>query len=72
MTAMSTITLRLNGEPYALDAACSAAELIARLSLGERRIAVEINEQIVPKSQLEATWLEDGDRVEIVHAIGGG
>ncbi|WNL40664.1 sulfur carrier protein ThiS [Halomonas sp. PAMB 3264] len=64
--------LRLNGEPYAINQGQTAADLIAQLGLTGRRIAVEINEQIVPKSQLDATALNEGDQIEVVHAIGGG
>lgn len=73
---MSTIQIRLNGEPYTLestvDTPASAADLVEQLGLSGRRIAVEINEAIVPKSQLAETHLAEGDEIEIVHAIGGG
>ncbi|MDR5899274.1 sulfur carrier protein ThiS [Halomonas vilamensis] len=73
---MSQIQIRLNGEPYTLestlDTSVSAADLVEQLGLSGRRIAVEINETIVPKSQLADTRLAEGDQVEIVHAIGGG
>ncbi|MWJ28034.1 sulfur carrier protein ThiS [Halomonas sp. ZH2S] len=64
--------IQLNGEPHAVDSATTAADLVETLGLTGRRIAVEINEQIVPRSQLAETRLCDGDQVEIVHAIGGG
>ena len=48
------------------------AELVERLELTGRRLAVELNLEIVPRSQYAETQLADGDRVEIVHAIGGG
>ena len=47
-------------------------ELISRLDLAGRRVAVELNLDIVPRSQHGSTALRDGDRVEVVHAIGGG
>ncbi|GGC92171.1 sulfur carrier protein ThiS [Vreelandella lutescens] len=71
-TPNESIQLTLNGEPYAMTAGLTAADLIEQLGLGGRRIAVEINEQIVPKSQLAATPLASGDQIEVVHAIGGG
>ncbi|MFP3340961.1 sulfur carrier protein ThiS [Halomonas sp. DWK9] len=71
-TPNESIQLTLNGEPYAMTAGLTAADLIEQLGLGGRRIAVEINEQIVPKSQLAATPLAAGDQIEVVHAIGGG
>lgn len=64
--------IQLNGEPFELDDGASIADLIARLDLSGRRLAVELNLEIVPRSQHAATILNDGDRVEVVHAIGGG
>lgn len=72
MPTPATVAITLNGEPYALAAERTAAQLVEALGLTGRRIAMEINEEIVPRSQLGATRLEAGDRVEIVHAIGGG
>ncbi|MGM0832464.1 sulfur carrier protein ThiS [Halomonas qinghailakensis] len=71
-TPHESIQLTLNGEPHTLAAGLSAADLIEQLGLTGRRIAVEINEQIVPKSQLAQTHLANGDQIEVVHAIGGG
>ncbi|EJC9818544.1 sulfur carrier protein ThiS [Pseudomonas aeruginosa] len=64
--------IQLNGEPFELPDAQSVADLLARLELGGRRVAVELNLDIVPRSRHASTALKDGDRVEIVHAIGGG
>ena len=64
--------IQLNGDARAFEAEPTISELIASLGLTGRRIAVEVNEEIVPRSQHDATRLVDGDRVEIVHAIGGG
>lgn len=64
--------IQLNGEPFELPDAQSVADLLARLELGGRRVAVELNLDIVSRSQHASTALKDGDRVEIVHAIGGG
>ncbi|WNK20442.1 sulfur carrier protein ThiS [Halomonas piscis] len=69
---MTEYAIQLNGESHSLTSRTSAAELIEQLGLGGQRIAVEINEEIVPRSQLAETPLADGDKVEIVHAIGGG
>ncbi|ANF56709.1 sulfur carrier protein ThiS [Halotalea alkalilenta] len=63
--------LYLNGEPRTVEAT-TVAELVAALNLGGRRIAVERNERIVPRSKHADTVLEEHDRIEIVHAIGGG
>ena len=64
--------IQLNGEPFELDDGASIADLIALLDLSGRRLAVELNLEIVPRSQHATTILSDGDRVEVVHAIGGG
>ncbi|MBD7975735.1 MULTISPECIES: sulfur carrier protein ThiS [Pseudomonas] len=62
----------LNGEPYELNDGQSVADLLARLELTGRRVAVELNLDIVPRSQHTSTFLAEGDRLEVVHAIGGG
>ena len=61
----------LNGEPRRTDAPTIAA-LIEREGLAERRVAVEVNGEIVPRGRHAEHALSDGDRVEIVHALGGG
>lgn len=67
-----SIQIRLNGEPHTLSTGLTAADLVEQLGLSGRRIAVEINEEIVPRSQHADTHLANGDHVEVVHAIGGG
>jgi sulfur carrier protein len=62
----------LNGEAREIRGVPTVAGLIDDISLVGRRIAVEVNEEIVPRSQYPGFQLRDGDRVEIVHAIGGG
>lgn len=64
--------IELNGERTNVPEPLSVADLIAHLHLGERRIAVEVNEDVVPRSQFGQTHLQPDDRVEIIHAIGGG
>ena len=66
-----------NGTPLQLAAEDAAhplmlAELLRRQGLGERRVAVEINRQIVPRSQHGTRTLAEGDIVELVQAMGGG
>ncbi len=62
----------LNGEPYELKDGATAAELVEQLDLTGKRIAMERNETIVPRSQYAQTVLQPGDRIEIIHAVGGG
>lgn len=62
----------LNGEPITLGDTTTIAGLIEQSGLAGKRIAVEINQDIVPRSAHATTLLREGDRVEVVHAIGGG
>ena len=62
----------LNGEKREVPEACTAAGLVDELQLGERRIAMEVNHEIVPRSRYANHPLHENDHVEIVHAIGGG
>ncbi|MFJ5299873.1 sulfur carrier protein ThiS [Pseudomonas sp. RC10] len=64
--------IQLNGESYELPDGETVAALLNRLELTGRRIAVELNLDIVPRSQHASTALNEGDQVEVVHAIGGG
>ncbi len=66
------ITITLNGKDKQLDSNTSITQLLESLDLGEKRLAVEINQQIVPRSDFASTTLNDQDQVEIVQAIGGG
>lgn len=63
----------LNGEARRLETAKpSVADLLAAEGLAQRRVAVEVNGEIVPRGRHAEHRLGDGDRVEIVHALGGG
>lgn len=64
--------IQLNGEAYALSETLSVAGLLEHLQLAGRRVAVELNFEIVPRSLYETTFLKEGDALEVVHAIGGG
>ena len=66
------MTLTINGEQRALRGVSSVAALVAELGLDARKVAVERNLEIVPRSAYAQTALSDGDRIEIVHFIGGG
>lgn len=66
------VTVTLNGESRALDTPISVARLIGQLGLDTRKVAVERNMEIVPRSTYAETWLANGDELEIVHFIGGG
>ena len=64
--------LIINGEPREIEASMSVAALLADLGLAPQKIAVERNLEIVPRSAYGETMLADGDKLEIVHFIGGG
>lgn len=64
--------IELNGEPRTLPGPCTVADLLEAAGFGGRRVAVEVNGGIVPRSTHAAHELHPGDRVEIVHALGGG
>ena len=66
------ITITLNGGPHALSADTSIAELLADLGYAQKRVAIERNGAIVPRSAHGSTRIEAGDQLEIVQAIGGG
>lgn len=66
------MNILLNGHPHEWRPDGSVAELLASLGLAERRVAVEVDREIVPKSQHAARLLQAGQSVEIVHALGGG
>lgn len=69
---MPVMNILLNGDSRTLPAATTLLELLHHEGLAERRVAVEINGRIIPRSQHAQTRLNDGDQVEIVHALGGG
>jgi sulfur carrier protein len=64
--------LWVNGEERAVDQVADVAGLVAALGLDSRKVAVERNLEIVPRSTYAATPVAEGDRIEIVHFIGGG
>ncbi len=62
----------INGEGRVVPAGYTAAQLVETLGLAGRRIAMEVNQHIVPRSGYAAHIFSAGDRIEIVHAVGGG
>jgi len=62
----------VNGEERDLSSGISLAELVTQLDLPVARIAVELNREVVRRSDWGSTMLKDGDRIEIVHFVGGG
>jgi sulfur carrier protein len=66
------ITVTINGEPREFEQPLPVSQLVERLGLAGKRIAVERNGEIVPRSQLAAHSIAQGDKLEIVVAVGGG
>ena len=66
------INVTVNGAAHRFEQQLAVAELLRELSLAGKKIAVERNGEIVPKSAHAQTLLADGDRLEIVVAVGGG
>jgi sulfur carrier protein len=66
------ITITVNGLDQSVEAGISVSALLVQLGLEGKRVAVELNRAIVPRSQHETTQLRENDAVEIVQAIGGG
>lgn len=64
--------ISLNGTAKEIPEGCTAQQLVDSLELTGRRLAMEINREIAPRSSFETHVLQAGDQVEIVHAIGGG
>ena len=62
----------INGEEQQVPDNLNMAALVQQLDLADKRFAIEVNEELVPRSTFDVRHLQPGDRVEIVHAIGGG
>jgi thiamine biosynthesis protein ThiS len=66
------MTVRLNGEQRECRDGITLADLVTELGLGARRIAVELNRDIIPREEYASCRLHAGDEIEIVHFVGGG
>ena len=62
----------INGEEKTVAAQSSMAALVEQLALTDKRIAVEVNEELVPRSTFEQHLIQANDRIEIINAVGGG
>jgi thiamine biosynthesis protein ThiS len=67
-----TIEIIVNGEPRQVAPQTTVADLVAELKLTPARLAIELNLAILPRSAWAETCLQAGDRLEIVHFVGGG
>ena len=66
------MNITVNGESRSLEPGTSLGQLVENLGLEGKRIAVEVNRDIVPRSEYDNFRLSDNDTIEIVNAIGGG
>ena len=66
------ISVFINGATHNFESVISVADLIQKMELGNKRVALERNGEIVPRSQFAKQLLADGDKLEIVVAVGGG
>jgi len=66
------LEISINGEPRRFDSELTLTELLDRLEMSGKKLAVEMNGEIVPKSRHATTPLTNGDQLEIVVAVGGG
>jgi thiazole synthase len=69
---VSGVRIEVNGKPRDLVAPATAADLLRVLELDRRSVVVEVNREIVRRERLEQVELAEGDRVELVHFVGGG
>ena len=66
------VTITLNGEPFELDQPLSVTDLLAKLEIDPRRVAIEHNLTILKRHTFTTVVIGEGDRLEIVNAVGGG
>jgi thiamine biosynthesis protein ThiS len=72
MSDNPTLVIQVNGEPRRVTDGVSIAAMLSELGLDARKVAVERNFEIVPRSSLGEVVVADGDAFEIVHFVGGG
>ena len=65
-------SIQLNGEPYSIDGDTRLLALIEKLNLRRGRVAIELNQSVIPKAEWAGISLRPGDKVEIVNFVGGG
>ncbi len=68
----AVVTIQVNGEPYAIEENAGLVTLLEKLGMRTGRIAVEINQAVVPRADYASTRLRSGDQVEIINFVGGG
>ena len=72
MNNLNVAKIQLNGNPYEINTETSLNQLLSKLKIQKTKVAIEINGVIVEKNKYPKVILNKGDKVEIVHFIGGG
>ena len=72
VTQEQLIQIHVNGEPQQIVANVTVAALLAQLGLAQERLAIELNLDILTRPRWSETSLSEGDKLEIVHFVGGG
>jgi len=72
VNGQSTIEIIVNGDPHQVSLGARVTDLIKQLDLAQERLAIELNFSILPRAKWTETELRPGDRLEIVHFVGGG
>ena len=72
MTVDASLAIRINGEHRRIPDGVSIAEMLRSIGVDPRKVAVERNRAILPRSTFEQVRVEEGDEYEIVHFVGGG
>jgi sulfur carrier protein len=66
------VTFELNGEPCQAEHELTVRALLERFDLHRQRVAVALNSKVVPRARFDETWIREGDRIEVIQAVGGG
>ncbi len=72
MNNSNVAKIQLNGDPYEINGRTNLNELLNKLKIEKNKVAIEVNGEIVQKDKYQNLVLSKGDKVEIVHFIGGG
>jgi thiamine biosynthesis protein ThiS len=67
-----TVEITVNGEAKRVPAGSTVEQLVERLDLPRQRVAIELNQQVVRRAEWGAVSVKEGDRLEVVHFVGGG
>ncbi len=70
--ASARVIITLNGDPFDLPERLTVTALLERLDVDARRVAVELNLEVVKRALFSSTWVDEGAEVEIVNFVGGG